>query len=100
MILPDQSGWLGRSSDGGRQPEPGPEVVGPDVGMVGDLLGGSDGQDPSLGEHVNQIAVLQHCSHIVLDQQHGETEVAVQLLDEGEQVTGGCRVQAGGRLVE
>src|SRR5713226_7176590 len=76
------------------------EVDGPHLRIGGDLVGAPGGDDPPPGEDVDQVTVLEHRLDVVLDEQHGQPQVLLQLADEGEQRLRLGGVEPGGGFVE
>src|SRR5262245_46078268 len=85
---------------GGRQERGAAQVLGLDLGIGGHLGRSAAGQHRSLVQDVDQVGVLEHGLHVVLDEQHGQPEVVLQPADEVEERVGLVGVEPGGRLVE
>src|SRR5882757_2550427 len=76
------------------------EVDGPHLRVGGDLLRAPGGDDPSPGEDVDQVTVLEHRLDVVLDEQHRQPQVLLQLADESEERRRLAGVEPGGGFVE
>ncbi|MNI34352.1 hypothetical protein D3C73_883410 [compost metagenome] len=55
--------------------------------------------DPAVLQHRHPVADAAHHLHLVSDQNDGQTQVAVQPVQQGQDVLGRLRVQGAGRLV-
>src|SRR5262245_44812864 len=64
------------------------EVHRPDLGIGDDVVGAAGGDQATLAEDVNQVALPQDGLDVVLDEQHGEAEVLLQLAQQDEQRIG------------
>src|SRR5690242_15326825 len=70
------------------------------LGIALDLLGRALGQHPPLVEHQDALAMRHDHLHVMLDQHHGEAQLAMEAGDRGAEIGGFMRVHAGRRLVE
>src|SRR5262245_43356106 len=76
------------------------EVHRTDLGIGGNIVGAAGGDQTTLAQDVDQVALLEDRLHVVLDEEHREPEVLLEVAQQDEERLGLMDVEPGGRLVE